>query len=224
MMALQLDSKRRASGSMKLDEALQQLDAITAAAERADRFDGLRWFPTALTSVVGLGAAIIQRDLMARSADPESVFVGLWLVVSAIALAIVLSDMALRYFRDPTARARRMTIEVLGRLAPSIVVGGALTIIISLTARQVIWMLPGLWSVLLGLGIFAASSLIPKRLQTVGIWYIGCGLAVLMLATGEHALSPWAMAIPFAGGQSFAAWLMYCVANETDSFQANDDT
>ena len=117
--------------------------------------------------------------------------------------------MAARYYRDPTARARRMTLDVLSRLAPAIVVGAAMTLIVFVMAREVAWMLPGLWSVLLGLGIFAASSLLPRSLSQVAIWYIGCGLAVLMMSHGDGALSPLAMAIPFGGGQCFAAVLMH---------------
>ena len=136
---------------MKLDEALEQLDAISAAAERAATFRGLRAFPTAVTSVIALFAALLQPRLVSSADDPLLAYLMLWVGVAGVALVVVLADMVVRYYRDPTARARRMTLEVLTRLAPAIVVGAALTVIVLVSARQVAWMLPGLWSVLLGL-------------------------------------------------------------------------
>jgi hypothetical protein len=43
----------------------------------------------------------------------------------------------------------------------------------------------------------------------VGVWYLACGLACLAFANGEHALSPWAMALPFGLGQLMMAAILY---------------
>ena len=186
---------------MKLDEALEQLDAISAVANRGATFQGLRAFPTALTSVIAVAAALLQSSSLRESADPLLGYLMLWITVAGLALVIVLADMVIRYHRDPTARARRMTIEVLARLAPAIVVGAALTAIVFVSAPEVAWMLPGFWSLLLGLGIFAASSLLPRSLQQVGIWYISCGLVVLILARAETRRSvPWSWRSHLAAG------------------------
>ena len=193
---------------MKLDEALEQLDAISAVTDRTLTFDGLRSFPTAVTAALAMLGAGLQSRFINSFERPLTGYLLLWVGVAVISLCVVLSGMLIRYYRDPTARARRMTLDVLARLSPAIVVGGALTAIIYLSSPEVAWMLPGLWSVLLGLGIFASSSLLPRQLQQVGIWYIACGLAVLIMAIGEHSLRPLAMAVPFGGGQSLAAWLM----------------
>lgn len=39
----------------------------------------------------------------------------------------------------------------------------------------------------------------------VGGWYIATGLACIALAQGAHALSPWAMGLPFGVGQFLVA-------------------
>ena len=207
---------------MKLDEALEQLDAITAVTDRTSTFDGLRSFPTTVTAVLAMLGAGIQSQFMTTFERPLTGYLLLWVGVAVISLCVVLSGMMIRYYRDPTARARRMTLDVLARLSPAIVVGGALTAIIYLSSPEVAWMLPGLWAVLLGLGIFAASSLLPRQLQQVGIWYIACGLAVLIMAHGEHSLSPFAMAVPFGCGQSLAAWLMRRVKRSQTRFAESE--
>ncbi|QDT09230.1 hypothetical protein [Planctomycetes bacterium K23_9] len=194
---------------MKLDEALEHLDAIKSVANRSNTFEGLRAFPTALTSLVAIAAACLQSGIVAQSTDPTRAFLMLWVSVAAIALVIVLADMVLRYYRDPTARERRMTLDVLARLSPAIIVGASITTVVFFTAIEIAWVLPGLWAALLGMGVFAASSLLPSSLQKVGIWYIGCGLAVLILGQGDWVMHPLTMAIPFGGGQVLAAGLMH---------------
>lgn len=200
---------------MRIDEALQQLDSITAIAERTATYRGFQCFPIAVTGILGIFAATIQPWWQARSGNQSAAFVGLWVTVAMIAIIVVAADMLLRYSRDPTVRTRRLTITVLKCLAPSIFVGGGLTIVISQTLPEAAWMLPGLWSLLLGLGIYASSPHLPKELLQVGIWYIGCGFACLILARDANALSAWSMAIPFGVGQLLTAWLIHANADQT---------
>lgn len=206
--------------TMKLDEALEQLDAISAVADRATTFEGLRSFPTATTAVVGLLAAFFQTQVIGSNPVDVPAFLALWVGVAGISLCVVMTDMVYRYHCDPTARSRRMTLEVLYRLLPSIVVGGALTAVVYFSAREVAWMLPGLWSILLGMGIFAASSLLPPLLQKAGIWYVGCGLAVLILAQDAYALHPLSMAIPFGLGQIIGACLIHSHSKSRDALRS----
>ena len=58
----------------------------------------------------------------------------------------------------------------------------------------------GLWQIFYSLGIFASCRLLPRPTFWVAVFYLGTGLAVLALAHGEAALSPWAMGLPFGAG------------------------
>ena len=71
-------------------------------------------------------------------------------------------------------------------------------------------MLPGLWQILFGLGIFASCRLLPRPIFWVAVFYLGTGLALLAVAHGESALSPWWMGLPFGVGQMLAAIVLYC--------------
>lgn len=193
---------------MKLDEALEQLDVLSELADRTRTFDGLRSLPTFATSAIGMSAACLQPVLLADSHDPLLHYLVLWTGIALLSLIVVVGDMAFRYYSDPTARSRRMTIDVLTRLAPSIVVGGFFSLVVLVSAPEISWLLPGMWSVMLGLGVFAAAPLLPRSLHRVGVWYVSCGFAVLILARNELALHPLSMAIPFGVGQFFAASLI----------------
>ena len=72
-------------------------------------------------------------------------------------------------------------------------------------APEALWMLPGLWQVLVSLGIFASVRSLPRTVAIAGAWYFVAGFAVLMLASRSHALSPWTMGLPFVVGQVLMA-------------------
>ena len=199
---------------MRIDEALKQVDAMSAITQRATTYRGLRSSTIAATGVIGLGAAVAQPFLVGSNPGgsvfwAEHLLVELWVVVAMASLAVIIGDMIVRYYEDPTARARRLTLTVLGRLSPSIIVGGGLTFVFAETARESIWMLPGLWAILLGLGVYSASTCLPKELHVVGLWYIVCGFIALIILPHSAFFPPIAMAIPFGGGQILTAWLIH---------------
>ena len=66
-------------------------------------------------------------------------------------------------------------------------------------------MLPGLWQIIFGLGVFASSRLLPRAIYMVGVWYLCTGLSCLALLGPARSLSPWAMGLPFTLGQLFVA-------------------
>lgn len=103
-----------------------------------------------------------------------------------------------------------------GQFAPSVVAGGLLMFVLAWFAPENLWMLPGLWSLLFGLGIFASYRLLPRATFLVAAFYLIVGLADLALAQGPFAFSPWAMGIPFGVGQLFAASVLYWTLERND--------
>ena len=212
---------------MRIDEALQQIDSIAAIADRTATYRGFRCFPIALTGILGFVAAAIQPWWQSKWANQDAGFLTLWVTVAVISMIVVVSDMLIRYYQDPTARTRRLTLTVMKCLAPSILVGGGLSVVLAQSAPESIWMLPGLWSLLLGLGIYAAAPHLPKELLQVGIWYLGCGFACLILSDDANTSKAWSMAmsmaIPFGVGQLLTAWLIHTNAHQTSpSFSHSD--
>ena len=77
-------------------------------------------------------------------------------------------------------------------------------------------MLPGLWQVLVSLGVFASVRSLPRTVALAGAWYFVAGFAILMLASDSHALSPWTMGLPFVIGQSLMATVLHFASGEID--------
>jgi hypothetical protein len=78
-------------------------------------------------------------------------------------------------------------------------------------------MLPGLWLVLVSLGLFAAVPSLPRGTMLAAGWYFLAGCTVLMLSAGGPALSPWMMGVPFAVGQLVLAGVIFCAPGESDA-------
>ena len=94
--------------------------------------------------------------------------------------------------------------------------GALLTFVLFRTAPQSLWMLPGLWQLIFSLGFLASCRSLPKPMFAVGVWYLACGLACLAFASGEHALSSWAMALPIGIGQLMMAAILYWGMGDTN--------
>ena len=74
-------------------------------------------------------------------------------------------------------------------------------------AGDIAWILPGIWSILFGLGVFASRRLLPKATFLVGGFYLLAGL--YMISMHYEALAAWTMGVTFGVGQIAAAALLY---------------
>jgi hypothetical protein len=102
-----------------------------------------------------------------------------------------------------------MLVAAAEQFLPSAFAGVLLTLVLLARAPEALWMLPGLWQMILGLGMFAACRNLPPSLRVVAGWYMATGLANLAFAQGAFALSPWAMGLPVAVGEGLAAALLW---------------
>ncbi|OYZ91394.1 MAG: hypothetical protein B7X99_16240 [Rhizobiales bacterium 17-65-6] len=70
------------------------------------------------------------------------------------------------------------------------------------------WLLPGLWQILIALALFSAGTRLPASLRIAGVWYFLAGHGALILAH-EAGLSPWLMGLPFGLGELLVALCLY---------------
>ena len=143
-------------------------------------------------------------------------YLGLWVVVAGLSLAAAGTEVYWRAQQSGSRLARQQTLLAVEHFLPSIAVGALLTLCIYLGAPQVGWILPGMWSLIFGLGICASRRLLPGQVLWVAFYYIACGCAWLLLGQGENALSPWQMAISFGGGQLLGAVVLYWTLERSD--------
>ena len=85
-------------------------------------------------------------------------------------------------------------------------------------APETLWLLPGLWQVLVGLGMFASVALAAAQ-RRVGrrLVFRRRLRRARFSAAPDHMLSPWTMGLPFVIGQLLMAALLYIASEDTDA-------
>jgi hypothetical protein len=130
---------------------------------------------------------------------------------------MLLSEMIARSRRHHSGLADAMIHQAVEQFLPSAVAGVLLAIVLWKFAPEALWLLPGLWQVLVSLGVFASVRSLPRTVAFAGAWYFVAGFTTLLIASQSHALSPWTMGLPFVIGQSLMATIIYFASGETDA-------
>jgi hypothetical protein len=193
---------------MELREALSQIAEIRQQMARTEVFRGFRSVPVAFSGVLAWAAAIAQVIWIPEPLRDLTSYLTLWIGAAAIGISAAALELTLRA-RHSTRWAREHTWLVVEQFFPCVVAGGLTTLVLVKCSESTLWILPGLWSIFFSLGVFASRRLLPKATLGVALYYLIAGLACLALAQGEWALSPWAMGVPFGGGQLLAAAVLY---------------
>ena len=194
---------------MELRDALTQITEIRLHLARTEVFRGYRAMPVAFSGGVALLAALIQAVTISEPAGQIGPYLSLWIgaaVVSGLAAGL---EMMIRARNAATPVTRELTWLAIEQFCPCLMAGALVTVVLLRAAPESIWMLPGLWQIFYGLGIFASCRLLPRPTFWVAVFYLGTGLTVLALARDTAALSPWAMGLPFGVGQLLAAAVLY---------------
>ncbi len=194
---------------MELREALTQITEIRLQLARTEVFRGYRAMPVAFSGMVAMGAGLVQVAAIADPVAAIGAYLSLWIGAAVVSAAAAGLEMMIRARNARSSMTREMTWLALEQFCPSLVAGALLTIVLVRAVPESLWMLPGLWQIVYSLGIFASCRLLPRATFWVAAFYLVTGLAVLGLARGEAALSPWAMALPFGAGQMLAAAVLY---------------
>jgi hypothetical protein len=195
---------------MPLDEALAQISDIRGHLARTEIFRGYRAATVGFSAVVAIGAAGLQARLIPDPTAAPHDYLVLWIGAAALCLVVTAIEMAVRCARAVSPLAVRHACRAIEQFLPCVAAGALLTAVLFRSAAEALWMLPGLWSILFSLGIFASWRLLPPQTFWVAGYYLLAGVLCLAAARGEYAFSPWAMGGTFGIGQGLAAAVLYC--------------
>ena len=193
----------------ELRQALDDINAIRTQVARGTQFHGYGPLSVASSGILAMLIAAAQGRWLAGSVHDLKLFLGVWISTAAVALFLSALETIFRVRRVHSGLALEMIQAAAEQFLPCIVVGVLLTAVLMRVAPQDAWMLPGLWEVIFSLGVFASCRFLPRQMFGVGAWYLVAGLVCLLVASGHHALSPWAMGIPFGVGQLLVAAVLY---------------
>ena len=194
---------------MELHDALAQISEIRDRMAGGQVFRGYRAATTAMTAVVAAAAAAAQARWVPDPAASAHAYLAVWAGAAGLCLLGVGIEMALRCRKSASAMQRQMTLLAVDQFVPSVVAGGFLTWAVAGFAPDALWMLPGLWAVIFGLGVFASRRFLPRGIALAGGYYLLAGLYCLTLRDGGRSLSPWTMGTLFGVGQLLTAAVLY---------------
>ena len=199
-----------------LDRALADLATIRLQIARQTRFVGLGSGTLAATALFALGTGFVQVVTSGEVPPSPVPFFTTWIAVAVVCAALVAGEVWRRTRQVHPGLSDEMVIQAVEGLLPVGGAGACLGLVFARFAPDQVWMLPGLWQILVGLGLFASLRVLPRPAVLVGAWYVLAGLAVFALASDHHLLSPYLMALPFAVGQAALAAVMHRYAGGTD--------
>ncbi len=194
---------------MELRDALSQIAEIRAHVAAAERFRGYRAVPVALSGGFAVLAALLQPHLLANPSADLTGYLALWLATAFLGATVSASGVWLRHRHGDDPLAKQRTWLAVSQFVPCLAAGGLVTLVVARHLPEHARLLPGLWQVFFSLGVFASARLLPKAVVGVGVFYLAAGTVNLTFAGGPDAFSPWAMGVPFAGGQFATAVILY---------------
>lgn len=192
---------------MDVGRALEQIAEIHAHLAKGEVYRGWRSVPVASSGLVGIAAAAWQ-SATARPLEPWS-FLKYWMAVALIALGVGCAEIVWHYVARADENERRRSRQVMGQFLPAPLAGAIMTWALMRLSPALVTLLPGLWALLFGVGVFAARPYVPRMSIWVARYYWTVGLALLWSSGGAGTLSPWTIGGTFGVGQLLGAGALY---------------
>ena len=184
---------------MELRDAFDQITTIRTQLAATERLRSLRAVTVALSGFGAIAVAAVQPHVLDDPMRAPHLYLMLW-VGTAVLFACASTIEVIRRARsgDSALGVANLRLAAL-QFVPSLVAGAVITAWVATRQTELLWILPGMWLLLFGLGNLAAQQVLPSAAKWIGVLYLCSGTWCLWL--GEAALDPWCMGLPFAVGQ-----------------------
>jgi hypothetical protein len=192
-----------------LDQALADIVAIRSQVAAGAAFQGYGPSALALTGALALVTAGLQALLLDDPTARPLAFFGGWIAAALVCVGVIGAEMRARSRRHHSGLADAMILNAVEAFLPAGAAGALLLLVLARLAPDSLWLLPGLWQVLVGLGLFASLRALPRAVALAAGWYVVAGLGAVAAAAEGHSLSPWTMGLPFAIGQGLLALILH---------------
>jgi hypothetical protein len=194
---------------MDLQDALAQIAEIRAHISRTETFRGYRAATVAASGLLALVGAALQTVWIPDPVAHVAEYLRLWIGMAVISVTVIGAEIAWRSYLYASSHARQLTLMAVRQFVPSLVAGALLTFAVVRAAPESVPLLPGLWAIVAGLGVFASCRLLPPATLWIAVYYLVAGTLAILWARDADALSPWAMVGTFGLGQFLSATILH---------------
>lgn len=198
-----------------LHKALGDIDSIRRQMADTTEFRGYGPATLASTAAFAILAAATQALWLPDPANHIGAYLGIWIATAVLGSALTGFQMYTRTRRIHSRLSNEMLRMAVEQFLPSGAAGLFLTVVVVRYVPQASWMLPGMWQIIFGLGIFSSCRFLPRPMVIAGAWYLLTGLSCVVMG-GNRALSPWTMGISYGAGQLLVAAILQFGASEVE--------
>lgn len=203
------DLDRTDLGKADLDKVLADIVAIRSQVAAGTAFQGYGPSALALTGSLALATACLQAVLLDDPTARPLTFLAGWVATAILSVGVIGAEMRARSRRHHSGLADAMIVNAVEAFLPAGAAGALLLFVLARLSPGSLWLLPGLWQMLVGLGLFSSLRALPRPVAWAAGWYLVAGLGAIAAASEGHALSPWTMGLPFALGQGLLALILH---------------
>ena len=174
---------------------------------RSTEFHGYGPATLAGTALIAVAAAGAQALWVPDPAHHGAAYLGVWVSTAVVSASLIGAQMHARTHRIHSGLADEMIHMAVEQFLPFAGAGALVAFVLAHYVPAALWMLPGLWQVIFGLGVFASCRFLPRPIAAAGAWYLLSGLFTISLGD-SRALSPWTMGIAYGVGQLLVAGIL----------------
>ena len=184
---------------MEVRQAIADLAEVRDRLAKIQRFDGYSGWAAIASGFAALAAGGLQFALAPHPAGAQhDLYLAIWLGCLGVGLAVNYGAILVWRARNGGAQARVQMRTVGMSILPAIVAGGVISL--ALVSRGVYELLPGVWCITYGLGIFASRAMVPRDVAYVAAAFGAFG-TLLLLVPGIGPLDWWVIPAAFGFGQ-----------------------
>ena len=165
---------------MEVRQAIADLAEVRDRLAKIQRFDGYSGWAAIASGFAALAAGGLQFALAPHPAGVQhDLYLAIWLGCLGVGLAVNYGAILVWRARNGGAQARVQMRTVGMSILPAIVAGGVITL--ALVSRGVYELLPGVWCITYGLGIFASRAMVPRDVAYVAAAFGAFGTLLLLV-------------------------------------------
>lgn len=190
-----------------IDSALNDIARLREQLAASSRFQGFAPGVVALTGGMAMALAVWQ----ANTGD-DDLFV--WILLAAVCAMMIGTEAIIRARMLHRSMADRLLSSTLNRFMPVGAAGAIVGAVVLFRVPEYSRLLPGLWQLLLGIGIFAVLSNLPRQMIWAAGFYFVTATGSLALSGNNGPATAWLMGLSFGLGQCLVAGILYYASRE----------
>jgi hypothetical protein len=201
---------------MNIHQALSDIAEIRAQLDRTEAYRGFR------STAIGVSVLVVFAGAWFQSVsvdDPNlqiDRYLTIWFVVAVSSICIAAIEMLVRSRISKNRLVNRMHWSLVTQMAPSLLVGFVITLIIAddtyknhIGDKGLLWALPGIWSMLYALGLFSCQRQLPTQSRYVATYILLVGILILAWNWKTEVPEGWQMMASFGVGHFLLAAILY---------------